>query len=182
MSRQDEKILIEDCLNNSRAAQKALYDAYAGAMYSIVKRYVVNVDEANDILQDSFISVFKYLATYKFEAPLGSWIKRVVINTVFRNKKKKWNSLIEHEDPLQFPEVKLDLSFDDGMDLSYINKKIKELPSGMKEVFLLFFIDEYSHKEIADFLSISEVASRARVFKAREILQKQLIEAGIYSK
>jgi RNA polymerase sigma-70 factor (ECF subfamily) len=49
-------------------------------------------------------------------------------------------------------------------------------------VFLLFFIDEYSHKEIADFLSISEVASRARVFKAREILQKQLIEAGIYSK
>lgn len=88
MSRQDEKILVEDCLNNSRAAQKALYDAYAGAMYSIVKRYVVNVDEANDILQDSFISVFKYLATYKFEAPLGSWIKRVVINTVFRNKKR----------------------------------------------------------------------------------------------
>ena len=80
--------LIKDCLNGKPAAQRALYEQHAGAMLGVCYRYTKHISDAEDVLQEGFVKVFRSLYQYKFEGELGAWIRRIMVTTAINYLKK----------------------------------------------------------------------------------------------
>lgn len=171
----DNKELIEACVKGDRVAQRNLYDLFSRRMYVVCLRYTKSQQEAEDVLQDSFIKVFKNLKGYRGDSRLDYWIKRIVINTALNSQRKKL---------YMYPMVDIDdvkNDFDHSKALSNFQmeellKMIKELPTGCQTVFNLFAIEGYSHKEIAEMLEVSEGTSKSQFARARKLLQNKIAE------
>jgi RNA polymerase sigma-70 factor (ECF subfamily) len=170
-----EKDLISGCLEGKRDAQKALFEMYAGKMLAVCKRYSRNHAEAEDILQDSFIRVFKYLGTFDHNGSFEGWVRRIVVNTSLKLVAKKSfqneiSGLEKHKEESLNPEVFSKLSEQELLAL------IESLPDGYRIVFNLYAIEGYSHKEIATMLDIQESTSRTQLLKARRVLQNKVLD------
>ncbi|NQY67154.1 MAG: RNA polymerase sigma factor [Flavobacteriales bacterium] len=168
----DEEI-IKGCLQGNLFAQKCLFEKYSRKMLGVCFRYSTDKQEAQDILQEAFIKVFKKLDTYKGTGSLEGWIRRIAVHTAienFRSKKTKHEVDIEdaEDEANTNPEVEAQMNADDIM------KFINLLPDGYKMVFNLFSIEGYSHKEIADRLNISENTSYSQYSRAKAQLRKWL--------
>ncbi len=167
--------LISSCKKGLRQAQKKLYDTYCGQMYSICLRYCKDVNSANDALQNGFVKVFKSIHQFDGRGDLGAWIRRIIVNTSLDQLKfsKSFftNTLsdLDHEDFSYEIEIKLN-------DFNYqrLLKIIDLLPDGYKLVFTMFVIDNLSHAEIAEMLSISINTSRSQLLKARRMLKERI--------
>ncbi len=165
--------LIEACVKGDRQAQKHLYSIFSKKMYVVCLRYTKSQQEAEDILQDSFIKVFKYLKGYRGDCKLDFWIKRIVINTALNARRKKL---------YMYPMVDIDDvkdHFDQNKSLSEFRLEellimIRQLPTGCQTVFNLFAIEGYSHKEIAEMLEVSEGTSKSQFARARKLLQEKI--------
>lgn len=164
-----EAELIKACLENNRFAQRTLYDRYKRAMYTLAYRLTNDFDEANDVLQDAFLDVFRKLENYRGEATLGAWIRAIVVRKAYRKleKPKMWQ-IIE--------EIPEDTSVDwgDAINAEYLEKAIQALPEGFRTVFVLIEVEGYTHKEVAKILSISEGTSKSQLFYAKKRLREML--------
>ena len=164
--------LINACLRNDGSAQRILYDRYKRAMYTLAYRLTSDFDDANDILQDTFLDVFRKLETFKGESTIGAWIRVILVRKAYKrlNKPKLWE--LSNEIP-QSSEV----TWNNSIDGEYLEKAIFSLPQGFRMVFTLIEIEGYSHKEVANILGISEGTSKSQLFyskkRLREILTKQ---------
>ncbi|HMG83221.1 MAG TPA: RNA polymerase sigma factor [Ferruginibacter sp.] len=172
-----ENQLIKACIREDAASQKEVFDRYSGRMLSVCLRYARSSADAEDILQDAFIKVFDKMHQFKFEGSFEGWIRRIVVNTAL----KKY-SLRRYEKEVVGYEIKdkdessieasaySDLTAKDLLDL------INALPSGYKIIFNLYVIEGYQHDEIAEMLGIQPGTSRSQLVKARNMLQKQILE------
>lgn len=171
----DEEML-ERCMANDEKAQKYLYERYKRVMTGVCMRYADRYDEAQDIVQNGFIKVFKKINTFSGKGSLEGWIRRIMVNTALdhlrSNKAERFNVNIDDVDyKLKKKELILDrLQADDLLQI------IKELPTGYRTVFNLYAIEGYSHKEIAEQLEISENTSKSQYSRARALLKKKLEE------
>ena len=171
----ENKDLIEACVKGDRQAQQDLYDLFSKRMFMVCLRYTKSQQEAEDVLQDSFIKVFKNLKGYRGESRFDYWIKRIVVNTALNSQRKKL---------YMYPMVDIDdvkNEFDQSKSLSNFQMEdllnmIRELPTGCQTVFNLFAIEGYSHKEIADMLKVSEGTSKSQFSRARKLLQEKIAE------
>ena len=171
----ENKKLIEACIKGDRQAQQDLYDLFSKRMFMVCLRYTKSQQEAEDVLQDSFIKVFKNLKGYRGESRFDYWIKRIVVNTALNSQRKKL---------YMYPMVDIDdvkNEFDQSKSLSNFQMEellnmIRELPTGCQTVFNLFAIEGYSHKEIADMLKVSEGTSKSQFSRARKLLQEKIAE------
>lgn len=169
------KELIEACVKGDRLAQRNLYDIFSKRMYMVCLRYTKSQQEAEDVLQDSFIKIFKNLKGYRGDSRLDYWIKRIVVNTALNSKRKKL---------YMYPMVDIDdvkNDYDHSKTLSSFQMEellnmIRELPTGCRTVFNLFAIEGYSHKEIAKMLEVSEGTSKSQFSRARKLLQEKIAE------
>ena len=170
----EEKGLVTRCIRGELRAQKQLYHQYVRAMYNLVVRMVPNKMDAEDIIQDGFLKVFQKLDSFKGDATLGAWIKRIMINTALNHIRK--NSKMEFSDLETIPELSGALANEDyvDIDIKKVHKAIKTLPEGSRVVFSLYQLEGYQHKEIAKVLGISESTSKSQYQRARKLLQKQL--------
>ncbi|MBK7957053.1 MAG: sigma-70 family RNA polymerase sigma factor [Bacteroidetes bacterium] len=166
----EENDLIQKCIQGDRLAQKALYEKFSRKMYYICLRYTTFEEEAEDILQDGFVKVFKSIQSFEGKGSFEGWIRRIVVNTAIEYYRKKSNhaSLSELEDSefTGFEEHTIE-SFSE----KEILKLIQELPVGYRTVFNLYAIEGYSHKEIGEMLQISDGTSKSQLARARAILQ-----------
>jgi RNA polymerase sigma-70 factor (ECF subfamily) len=167
METQKTQILIQGCLNNDRASQKQIYDDYKNAMFSICLRITGNHDDAKDALQEGFIDVFKGIISFRAEASLGSWIKTIMVRHAIR-KLRKLNFVPESEIREPEPDFVSDLSGEE------LHKAIIMLDEGYRSVFVLYEVEGYSHKEIAQMLAISEGTSKSQLHYAKKKLQSIL--------
>ena len=131
-------------------------------------RYSKDAQEAEDILQEAFIKIFKKINTFNFEGSFEGWLKRILVNTALnkikKNKTLREDSLDENYDvEIEYSESPLD----DEYLLSCLNK----LSPGYRTVFNMFVIDVYTHKEIAEQLGISEGTSKSQYSKAKSVLK-----------
>ncbi len=169
------KELIEACVKGDRLAQRNLYDIFSKKMYVICLRYTKSQQEAEDVLQDSFIKIFKSLKGYRGDSRLGYWIKRIVVNTALNSQRKKL---------YMYPMVDIDdvkNDYDHSKILSSFQMDellimIRELPTGCRTVFNMFAIEGYSHKEIAKMLEVSEGTSKSQFSRARKLLMEKIAE------
>ena len=167
-------MLIKDCIAQSPAAQKRLYDLYAPAAYGVIKRYLYNDDfAAQEILNDSFFKVLTKLDQYSFQGVFEGWIRRIVVNTVTDHLRKN----IKDAPPNK--EVQEDDAFANSDSVERISHKellavIQTIPDMQRTVFNLYVFEDYSHKEIGAVLNLTENNSRWYLNDARRRLKEKI--------
>lgn len=169
----DEISLIKACSNGDSKAFRKIYEIHSGTMYSICLRYMNNEDEAKDALQEGFIKVFKNISKFKFTGSFEGWMKRIFVNSSIELIRKRKMHLDVSE--LNSNELPLTAKIETGsLDAEKMMTLVQQLPEGYRTVFNMFIVDGYSHKEISDYLEISESTSKTQLFKARKQLQEWL--------
>jgi RNA polymerase sigma-70 factor (ECF subfamily) len=164
-----EAELIKACLENNRFAQRTLYDRYKRAMYTLAFRLTNDFDDANDVLQDAFLDVFRKLGNFRGEATLGAWIRAIVVRKAYKKveKPKMWQIIEE------IPE-NTSIDWGDSINAEYLEKAVQALPEGFRTVFILIEIEGYTHKETAEILGVSEGTSKSQLFYAKKKLREML--------
>ena len=165
---------IERCLDNNSKAQGELYKHFAPKMFGICLRYAKNQMEAEDVLQEGFIKVFRYLKDYRSEGSLEGWIRRTMVNTAINFYKKKTKHQKEISLDQTEPISNEEESAIDKLSAKELLDMIRELPDGYRMVFNLNVIEGYTHKEIGVMLNISENTSKSQLLRARGVLQEKL--------
>ena len=172
--------IIEGCIKGKRKSQKQLFEKYYGKMKAVCMRYARDEDEAQDMVQNGFIKVFDKLAVYNFTGSFEGWVRRIMVNTAidFIRKHKKNTYSLEDEGNLT-DEAEDGIVLDEELgELNFKAKKaveaISKLSDGYKMVFNLYVMEGYTHKEIAEYIGISEGTSKSNLAKAKQKLRALL--------
>ena len=179
MTREDElksqlSEIIEGCSKGNRSDQGRLYKLFSSKMYSVCLYYSKDQTEAEDILHDGFMKVFKYISQFEGKGSFEGWIKRIMINTALERFRKQ-NYLYPVDDIYEFIEdegyedIVSNISFNDLLRL------IRELSPQYRMVFNLYAVEGHSHKEIGEMLGISTGTSKSNLARARVILQEKVL-------
>ena len=162
--------LVKNAIKNKPDAQRQLYEDFAPAMLGVCFRYTKSIADAEDVLQEGFIKVFKNLHQYKSTGELGGWIRRIMVNTAlnFLKTNKRYQYDLSFSDTPLHP-----VSADNPLvqlQTKELSELIRQLPTGFQTIFNLHAIEGYSHVEIAAMLGISDGTSRSQYARARALL------------
>lgn len=150
-----------------------LYDQHSELVYSICYRYAKNAEDAQDILQESFINVFSNLKHFKAEGSFEGWIRKIAVNCAIRHYHKSLKR-IDTGDMELSPDAQTYADVIDTLSAQELIAIINKLPDGYRVVFNMYAIEGYSHKEIAAELGITESASRSQLTRARKLLMEMV--------
>ncbi len=171
--------MINRCKAGEREAQSQLYKLYYKSMFSTSVRIVGNTEDAEDVMQEAFLSAFKKMGTYKGEVSFGAWLKKIVVNRSLDYLKKRKvvfeeinEKIINEESPMM--ETK-------EIDVAKIKKAIGQLPEGYRVVLSLYLFEGYDHDEISEILSISNSSSRSQLLRAKLKLRDYLVKDEVFS-
>jgi RNA polymerase sigma-70 factor (ECF subfamily) len=169
--------LIEACKKGDSRAQVEIYKRYYKAMYNIALRMLNDTAEAEDVMQESFLSAFQKLDTFSGNVTFGAWLKKIVINKsldVIKTRK----ALISLESVPELTEENGSENYLDYRELNIetVKRAIFELPDGYRVVLSLYLVEGYDHDEISEILGITNATSRTQYHRARKQLAKKLNE------
>jgi RNA polymerase sigma factor (sigma-70 family) len=166
--------LIDRCLENDKEAQFSIYKLYYRSMYNTSLRIVNQTDDAEDIMQESFLTAFQKLPSYKGEVSFGTWLKRIVINRSLDYLRKRRVEFVEvtSETPV-FEEVREN---EPEFNVDEIKHAISRLSDGYRTILSLLLLEGYDHEEVSEILGISNVTSRTQFSRAKQYLRTYLIE------
>ena len=165
--------LIKGCIEGNRRMQEELYQRFSPRMYAVCLRYAGNAEEAEDILQEGFIKIFKKLDSFRSEGSFEGWIRRIFVNTAIEHFRRKRYLMPVTEKEENTIEGKY-ISVLDELAEKDILALVQELSPGYRTVFNMYVVEGYTHKEIADLLGISEGTSKSQLSRAKVILQEMV--------
>ncbi|MBL7827415.1 MAG: RNA polymerase sigma factor [Saprospiraceae bacterium] len=183
MQQFSDQDLVSGVLQGSPAHQMALYKQYSVPMFRVLLRFARDKSEAEDMLQDGFVRVFRDMGQYRGDGALGGWIRRIMVNTALSHLRKQRDFVKDVPDFVPY-EAKFhtEEDFAANLDAQTLMSYLQKLPPGYRAVFNLYAIDGFSHEEIAEQLGITIGTSKSQLFKAREFLKKILDKSFITSK
>ena len=164
--------LIKSCIRQNRQAQEELYHLYKKTLFVLCLKYCANTTEAEDNLHNAFIDIFTNIKKFDNKGSFEGWIKRITINKAIDSYKKTYHFIPlkdDFEDEVYINENDFNCSLDKLLLL------IQELPTQYRLVFNLYELDNYSHREIAEMLSISEGTSKSNLHRAKQILKEKIL-------
>ena len=168
----NERELIRRAIKQNREAQHVLYELHSPKMLSVCRYYIKDIRQAEEAMLNGFFKVFKYLDKFKAEGSFEGWIRRIMVResiSLLRGKKRiefPAEDITIHEDGSTYNNTEL--------EVEDIQRLIDNLPEGYRMVFVMYAIEGYKHKEIAELLNISESTSKSQLFKARKVLQQKV--------
>lgn len=165
------KQLIENCKNNDTQAQSELYKLFSSKLFSVCLKYSRNTAEAEDNLQDAFLTIFEKIKQFKHKGSFEGWLKRITVNTVLQRYRKEKVFDIITDEIAEDNDIDIE---DNDVSIDYLLKIIQELPDRYRLVFSLYVLDGYSHKDIAHMLEINIGTSKSNLARARQILKKTI--------
>lgn len=172
-----ERELLQQIVRGDKVAMKTFYDTYSGYLTAICSRYVSNKEDVKDILQESFLNIFKAIHNFKYRGTgsLKAWSARIVVNESLKHIKENEKNQIVNLPDWDLPDVhdNQDPDFED-IPTSVILEMISLLPTGYRTVFNLYVFEEKSHKEIASILDIAENSSASQFHRAKSLLAKEI--------
>ncbi len=157
-------------------AMKDFYNCYSGYLTTVCARYISNRDDIKDLLQESFIKIFKSITGFEYRGAgsLMAWSTRIVVNESLKFLKKEEKLNIISSPSWDLPDIiEEDADFDE-VPTSVILEMIRSLPTGYRTIFNLYIFEKKSHKEIASILNISENTSASQLHRAKSFLAKQI--------
>ncbi len=161
--------LVEQSKEGNRNAQYQLYGLYVDAMFNIAMRLLTIREDAEDVVQESFVEAFKKMHTFRFESTFGAWLKRIVINRSINHLKAKrllFSSMENEGEPVEEENV-------DGsqqLEIEKIKVGLTQLPEGYRQIITLYLIEGYDHVEIGEILGISTSTSKSQYHRAKKKL------------
>jgi RNA polymerase sigma factor (sigma-70 family) len=172
--------ILEGCIAGKREAQYELYKMFASSMLAVCFRYAKNRVEAEDLLQEGFVKVFQKISSFRREGSFEGWIKRIMINNALNEiKKNRRNPFLEDIGMINETQI-VDPADSAGkldpVPADVLMEMIRSLPEGYRIVFTLYVLEDFSHREIADELNISENTSKTQLLKARRVLKNKVNE------
>ncbi|MEC3876546.1 RNA polymerase sigma factor [Chryseobacterium salviniae] len=178
MRENNEQILVSRLLQKEEAAWKELFEAHSGSLAYVCSRYIIDRDEVNDVLQNSFIKMFRSIDSFEYRGngSLKAWITRIAVNESLQHIKQNSDfKIIADENDIA------DIEMEEEPDLEEISQQeimemIRALPDGYRTVFNLFVFEEKSHKEIAEILGIAENSSASQFHRAKSMLARKIKE------
>ena len=166
------KELVEKSKLGNRSAQYSLYEHYIDAMYNVAMRMVKIKEDAEDVVQDSFVEAFKNLTSFRYESTFGSWLKRIVVNKSINHLKLKKIPVVTIENQIYKVSEEVLEDVVPQMEINKVIKGIELLPAGFQQVINLYLIEGYDHIEISEILGISVSTSKSQYHRAK----KKLVE------
>ena len=164
--------LIQQCIAGNRAGQNELYKLFAPKMFALCLRYCRNREEAEEILQEGFVQVFKSLKKFSCKGSFEGWVRRIMVHCAiqqYHSRSKVYPMVsIEKMDSAAWED-------ENAMDIvstKELLKMVQALSPAFRMVFNLFVFEGLKHREIAQLLGISEGTSKSNLFDAKLILQK----------
>ncbi len=149
-------------------------------MYNTSLRIAGNATDAEDIMQEAFLSAFKKMDTYSGQVSFGAWLKKIVVNRSLDHLKKK-KVHFEELDERVTEEVENPLMEIREVDINKIKEAIFQLPEGYRVVLSLYLLEGYDHDEIAEILNISNSSSRSQLLRAKRKLRERLLKDEVFS-
>ncbi len=171
--------LINDLKAGKRGAQSVLYKKYAPSLLGLCMRYGKSKAEAEDIMQEGFLKIFKKIKTLQKSSSLEPWMKRIMVNTAINSYHKNLKHYFHQDiDDIQISDGE-DTPFEymGGISPETVLQSVQELPEGYKMVLNMYVFDGFSHKEIAEELNISINTSKTQLLKARRKLKEKFNKA-----
>jgi RNA polymerase sigma-70 factor (ECF subfamily) len=166
--------IIDQCKNGDRKAQFQLYKLYYKAMYNVCLHIINNNAEAEDVMQEAFLSAFDKIASYKGEVSFWAWLKRIAVNRSLDHLKKRKIKFEEiNEETTQISDNYFKTK---EIDIHEIKKAIQNLPDSYRIILSLYLIEGYDHEEISTILGISNSLSRTQLSRAKSRLKIQLTD------
>lgn len=173
MEKKQLEIIWSGCLNGERKAQFELYQLFSKKMYGVCLRYAPNELEAKDILQLGFIKIFQKCTYFDNKGSLEGWIRKIMVNTAIENHRKNKIAFVESVSE-KHDIVAGTMDTEGAVQYKDLLAMVQSLPLGYRTIFNLYVIDGYSHREIAEQLSISESNSKSQLSRARQWLKEKL--------
>ncbi len=167
--------LVEQCKTGNTSSQYELYSLYVDAMFNVGFRFLGNKEDAEDIVQDSFVDAFKKLHSFKYESSFGAWLKRIVINKSINQLKAKRVAVV----PMEAHEFHLadeSPTETEAVDIKKVQLGITKLPDGYRNIINLYLIEGYDHVEIGEILDISTSTSKSQYHRAKKKLLEIISE------
>lgn len=171
----DLEEIIKRCKKNEPQAQAVLYNWLAPKLLGLCVRYFKDRGEAEDVMQDSLVKIFMNIGSYRFEGSFEGWCKRTAVNTALNrlkvNNRMQFDRNLKHLENIEMSEQTASL-----VDEKDILACLDKLPEGYRTILNLFLYEDFSHKEIAERLNISESTSRSQYTRAKQLLTKLVKE------
>lgn len=143
-------------------------------MYNVGYRITGSEEDAEDVLQEAFVSAFRNLESYRGDATFGSWIKRIVVNKAINLLKKRKLELVREGDEFDAPEEEAEGEYLPELSVEKVRRCIDMLPDGYRSVLSLYLIEGYDHQEIAEIMGITESTSKSQLNRAKNKLKELL--------
>lgn len=169
-------VLIQQAIEGKQYAFKELYDLFSNPMFNICIRMTGSRDEAEDIVQDSFIKAFQKLSELKDKRRFGAWLRKIVVNNCLKHASNKidFKTLSDENHAPAEPTT----DWIEDFSHAALHNAIKALPDGCRQIFLLYVVENYSHKDIGSMLSISESTSKSQYARAKKLLKQKLVSCN----
>jgi RNA polymerase sigma factor (sigma-70 family) len=180
MQQLSDQELVHGILRGSAAHQLALYKQFSVPMFRVLLRFARDKAEAEDMMQEGFIRVYRDMTQFRGDGALGGWIRRIMVNTALSHLRKQKDFLQSTGDFNPFENrLRTEEDFASNLDAERLLRLLQKLPPGYRAVFNLYAIDGFSHEEIAEQLGITIGTSKSQLFKAREYLKRMLDKSYI---
>lgn len=170
--------IVEQCKANNRKAQLKLYKQYCDGMFCVAMRFLKNVDDAEDVTQESFIKAFQKIEQFKGDVTFGAWLKRIVINKSIDFLKSKRQQMVELDESFMRVTEDDDWTVDSGINLEEVKLAIESLPEKYKYVVMMFLIEGFDHNEISEVLGLTASNCRTRLLRGKGLLKELLKNKG----
>lgn len=172
LHKKNNQKLIDRAAKNDRAAQNSLFEMHAPKMLSVCRYYVTDIQQAEEVMLNGFLKIFTNLKKFRGEGSFEGWMRRIMVREAI--------SFLRTQKNIEFPMDEVDddsnnfNEMETQMQASTIQRLIDQLPEGYKLVFVMYAVEGYKHKEIAEELGISVGTSKSQLYKARMMLQKKI--------
>lgn len=173
--------LLRNCKDGNLQFQELLYKQFYGYALGVASRYLINKDDALEVVNDSFIKVFKSLGSFREDADFKAWFRKILVNTALDHKRKN----MRFSQAIEMVDTEVQTTYHSAID-QLSAKDILNLMKNLNEtqhlIFNLYEIDGYSHREIGEMLNIPESSSRTYLTRAKQALKNLLGEYSIYTR
>jgi RNA polymerase sigma factor (sigma-70 family) len=166
--------LITRCQAGDRESYYKLYRLYSKAMYNVSYRITGREEDAEDALQEAFISAFKNMHSYRGDATFGAWLKKIVVNKAITALKKKRLETLPEDEQWDVAEEEAPTEYREELTIERVRNAIHQLPDGYRTVLSLYLLEGYDHQEIAEIMGITESTSKSQLNRAKNKLREFL--------